>query len=400
MLMTKRTLEDLQPAQKRVLVRVDFNVPLEKATGVILDDTRIRAALPTIKWLLGHDAAVILMSHLGRPKGVTPSLSLRPVAAHLQQLLPGVAVKFVEESVGPLAEAAAAELKPGQVLLLENLRFHSEEEANDPAFARQLAALAELYVNDAFGTAHRAHASTEGVAHFLPAALGFLMQKEVGVLSAVMGHPERPFVAVLGGAKVSDKIKVIANLLTRVDALLLGGGMANTFLLAQGYGTGDSLVEPDRREAALALIEQARRSGVRLMLPTDVVIAEAAAAQAETRVVPVDQVPEGWRILDIGPQTARVYAETIEYACTIVWNGPMGVFELEPFAGGTLAVAGAMAKATSHGATSIVGGGESLQAIDQAGVADKISHISTGGGATLEFLEGRVLPGVAVIPDR
>jgi phosphoglycerate kinase len=398
--MAKRSLADLDLQGKKALVRVDFNVPLDKKTNAITDDTRIRAALPTIKALLERGAAVILMSHLGRPKGVTPNLSLEPVAAHLRELLPGTTVHFASDCVGEPAEKAAATLKPGEVLLLENLRFHAAEEANDAAFAQQLAGLADAYVNDAFGSAHRAHASTEGVAHLLPAALGGLMEKEVGIMGAALDAPERPFVAVLGGAKVSDKMGVITNLLGKVDSLLIGGGMANTFLRALGYGIGDSLVEADLVPEAARLIAQARDKGVALLLPTDVVIGDAFSADAQTRTVPADQVPDGWRILDIGPESAARYAATLRQARTVVWNGPMGVFEFAPFAAGTLALAQAAATATDAGATTIIGGGDSVAAVEQAGLADRISHISTGGGASLEFLEGRVLPGVAAIPDR
>jgi phosphoglycerate kinase len=398
--MAKQTLQDLDLKGKRVLVRVDFNVPLDKKTGAITDDTRVRASLPTIKALLDAGAAVILMSHLGRPKGPTPSLSLEPVAAHLGELLPGVSVHFATDCVGEPAETAAKALQPGEILLLENLRFHAEEEANDPEFAWQLAALGDVYVNDAFGSAHRAHASTEGVAHYLPAAVGLLMEKEVGVLGKALENPERPFVAVLGGAKVSDKMGVITNLLSKVDSLLIGGGMANTFIAAQGYNVGDSLLEKDLVPEAERLIAEARTKGVSLLLPDDVVIGDAFAADAQKRTVAVNEVPEGWRILDIGPETAARYAQVVEGARTVVWNGPMGVFEFAPFAEGTITLAKAAATATGHGATTIIGGGDSVAAVEQAGVTDQISHISTGGGASLEFLEGRVLPGVAAIPER
>jgi phosphoglycerate kinase len=398
--MAKRTLDDLDLRGKKALVRVDFNVPLDKKTNAITDDTRMRAALPTIHALLDRGAAVILMSHLGRPKGVTPALSLAPVAAHLRDLLPGVRVAFAPDSVGAPAEAAARELQPGDVLLLENLRFHPEEEANDPAFAGRLAALGDVYVNDAFGSAHRAHASTEGVARLLPAALGLLMEKEVAIMGGALEAPQRPFVAVLGGAKVSDKMGVITNLLGKVDSLLIGGGMANTFLRAQGYFIGDSLVEADRVTEAEGLITQARERGVGLLLPADVVIADAFAAGAQTRTVAVGEIPEGWRIMDIGPDTAAHFAATIRGARTVVWNGPMGVFEFAPFAAGTRALAEAAAQATDASATTIIGGGDSVAAVEQAGLAGRITHISTGGGASLEFLEGRVLPGVAAIPER
>lgn len=398
--MAKRTMADLDLKGKHALVRVDFNVPLDKKTGAITDDTRIRGALPTIHALLDAGAAVILMSHLGRPKGVTPSLSLAPVADRLRDLLPGVAVAFVAECVGPQAEAAAQALPPGSILLLENLRFHPEEEANSPAFAAQLAQLGDSYVNDAFGSAHRAHASTTGVAHLLPAALGLLMEREVAVLGAALESPARPFVAVLGGAKVSDKMGVITNLLGKVDSLLIGGGMANTFLAAQGYPSGDSLLEADRVEEAAGLIRQAQERGVALLLPDDVVIADAFAADAASRVVPAAAVPDGWRILDIGPATTARYVATILAARTVVWNGPMGVFEFPRFASGTRALAQAAATATHAGAITIIGGGDSVAAVEEAGLADQISHISTGGGASLEFLEGRTLPGVAAIGER
>ncbi len=398
--MVKRTIDDLELQGKRALVRVDFNVPLDKQSGAITDDTRIRAALPTIHALLERGASVILMSHLGRPKGVTPSLSLAPIAARLCELLPGVAVAFALDCVGPQATAAAQALQPGSILLLENLRYHPEEEANDPAFAAQLAALGDVYVNDAFGSAHRAHASTEGVAHLRPAALGLLMEREVAIMGAALESPARPFVAVLGGAKVSDKMGVITNLLGKVDSLLIGGGMANTFLAAQGYDVGDSLLEADRVAEAGGLIRQAQERGVALLLPDDVVIASAFAADAESRVVAADAVPTGWRILDIGPATTRRYVAAVLTARTVVWNGPMGVFEFPRFAAGTHALAQAAAAATHAGATTIIGGGDSVAAVEEAGLADQISHISTGGGASLEFLEGHTLPGVAAVGER
>jgi len=398
--MAKRTLTDLDLQGKRALVRVDFNVPLDKQTNAITDDTRMRAALPTIHALLDRGASVILMSHLGRPQGVTPGLSLAPVAAHLRTLLPGVPVAFAGDCVGPVAASAAAALQPGGILLLENLRFHPEEEANDPGFAAQLAKLGDVYINDAFGTAHRAHASTEGVAHLLPAYAGLLMEKELDALGGLMAGAKRPFIVVLGGAKISDKIGVIENLMGKVDGFCIGGGMANTFLRAQGYFIGDSLAEADLVPQAEGLITEARAKGVALMLPVDVVIGDAFSANAQRRTVPLGEVPEGWRILDIGPATAAAYADAVRSARTLVWNGPMGVFEFEPFAAGTRALAVAAAEATDAGATTIVGGGDSVAAVEQAGVADRISHISTGGGASLEFLEGRELPGVAAIPER
>ncbi len=391
--MNKKTIRDVPVAGKRVLVRVDFNVPLEG--GEVRDDTRIVAALPTIHYLLDEKARVILASHLGRPKGKpAPEFSLRPVAKRLGELL-GMSVAFAGDCVGPEAEAAVATLRPGQVLMLENLRFHAEEEANDPEFSRKLASLADLYVNDAFGTAHRAHASTAGVAAFLPAVAGFLMEKEIDYLSRALEAPQRPFVAILGGAKISDKIGVVRNLLGKVDRLLIGGGMANTFLKAQGYDVAASLVEEDSVAIAEELMTQ---SGGKILLPTDAVVADAFAADAEAKVVPVGEVPEGWRILDIGPQTVSAFIEALRGAKTVVWNGPMGVFEFPRFAEGTFAMARALADL--HDAVTIIGGGDSAAAVEQAGVADKVSHVSTGGGASLEFLEGKTLPGVAVLADR
>lgn len=399
--MNKQTIRDVDWTGKRALVRVDFNVPLDQ-NGVITDDTRIRAALPTIRYLLERGASVVLMSHLGRPKKkVVESMRLRPVAERLFELLPEAQeVKKTEVTTGPAAEAAAEALKPGQVLLLENTRFDPREEANDEEMARELAKLGDVYVNDAFGSAHRAHASTEGVAHFLPAVAGFLMEAELNALYGALENPTRPFVTIIGGAKISDKIGVIENLLGKVDSLLIGGGMANTFLAAQGLSLGDSLVEPESIDTAKGLIEKARTAGVNMVLPTDAVIADAFSADAQQKVVPVNQVPDGWRILDIGPETIATYSAIIKQARTVIWNGPMGVFELAPFAKGTLAIAQAMAEATAQGATTIIGGGDSVAAVEQAGLSDKISHISTGGGATLELLEGRELPGVVALLDK
>lgn len=399
--MNKQTIRDVDWTGKRALVRVDFNVPLDQ-NGVITDDTRIRAALPTIRYLLERGASVVLMSHLGRPKKkVVESMRLRPVAERLFELLPEAQeVKKTEVTTGPAAEAAAEALKPGQVLLLENTRFDPREEANDEEMARELAKLGDVYVNDAFGSAHRAHASTEGVAHFLPAVAGFLMEAELNALYGALENPTRPFVTIIGGAKISDKIGVIENLLGKVDSLLIGGGMANTFLAAQGLSLGDSLVEPESIDTARGLIEKARTAGVNMLLPTDAVIADAFSADAQQKVVPVSQVPDGWRILDIGPETVATYSGIIKQARTVIWNGPMGVFELAPFAKGTLAIAQAMAEATAQGATTIIGGGDSVAAVEQAGLSDKISHISTGGGATLELLEGRELPGVVALLDK
>ncbi len=388
----KKTVRDVEVAGKKVLVRVDFNVPLK--AGQVADDTRIRAAIPTIEYLLQNGAAVVLMSHLGRPKGQrVPELSLRPVASHLSDLL-GLPVAFAEDCVGAPAASAKAALRPGEVLLLENTRFHPEEKKNDPEFARQLAAGCDLFVNDAFGSAHRAHASTVGVARYLPAVAGFLMEKELRYLGQALEAPERPFVAILGGAKISDKIGVIRNLLGKADAILIGGGMANTFFAAQGFRMGDSLVETDAIETAKALLTEASE---KLHLPVDLVIADAFAADAQHRVVPVGDIPDGWRALDIGPETVSAFGEVIGTARTVVWNGPMGVFELPPFAEGTFGVAKAIAESE---AVSIVGGGDSVAAIHQSGLADKITHLSTGGGASLEMLEGKVLPGVAALEDR
>ena len=393
--MKKKTIRDVDLKGKRVLVRVDFNVPLDK--GRITDDTRITAAVPTIRYLLDQGAAVILKSHLGRPKkGPSDELRLDPVARRLEELL-GQPVQKVDVTTGPEAEAAAQALQPGNVLLLENTRFDPREEKNDPAMAAELAKLGDIYVNDAFGAAHRAHASTEGVARHLPGVAGFLLEKELAALGGALQSPERPFVTVIGGAKISDKIGVIENLLTKVDALLIGGGMANTFLVAQGYDVGDSLVEPDSVELARQLIEQARDRGTQLRLPSDAVIADAFEANANSKVVKVDAVPAGWRILDIGPETVQTYAEIIRGAKTVIWNGPMGVFELAPFAEGTRAIAQALAESGAH---SIIGGGDSVAAVEQMGLADRMTHISTGGGASLELLEGKELPGVAILQDQ
>ncbi len=390
--MNKKTIRDIDFTNKRTLVRVDFNVPIKD--GVVTDDTRITAALPTIKYLIDHQAKVILMSHLGRPKGgPDPKYSLAPTATRLSQLLDR-SVGMAKDCVGVEVEAMVNALKPGDVLILENVRFHPEEEKNDSSFADQLAKLGEVYVNDAFGSAHRAHASTEAVAHRLPAVAGFLMEAEIDYLGRALEKPDRPFVAILGGAKISDKIAVIENLLTKVDQLLIGGGMANTFLKAQGLEVADSLVEETAIGTAKDLIA---RGGNKLMLPIDAVIADKFDAEAQSKTIGVSEVPAGWRILDIGPKTVSMYNDVIAKSKMVVWNGPMGVFEFPRFAEGTNAVARAIAASS---ATSIIGGGDSAAAVQNSGVADKITHISTGGGASLEFLEGKVLPGVAALNDR
>jgi phosphoglycerate kinase len=392
----KKTIRDVDWSGKRALVRVDFNVPLNEAREVT-DDTRIRAALPTIQYLLDHGASVVLMSHLGRPKKkVAEEFRLKPAADRLQQLL-GKPVKTVAATVGPDAEAAAQALQPGEVLILENTRFDPREESNDLAMAQELARLGDVYVNDAFGAAHRAHASTEGVARYLPAVAGLLMERELAALGGALDNPQRPFVTIIGGAKISDKISVIENLLGKVDSLLIGGGMANTFLLAQNKSIGDSLSEPGSVPEARRLIDEAQGRGVDLVLPTDVVIADAFSAEANHTIVSVDDVPDGWRILDIGPETRQVFAQVINAAKTVIWNGPMGVFELEPFAAGTRAVAQALADSST---ISIIGGGDSVAAVEQMNLADKMSHISTGGGASLELLEGKTLPGIAALNDK
>lgn len=393
--MDKKTVRDLDVAGKKVLVRVDFNVPLNDK-GEITDDTRITASMPTIQYLLEQKAAVILMAHLGRPKGqVKPELSLAPVAKHLGKLL-GKKILFAPDCVGEAAQAAASKLKPGHILLLENLRFHKEEEKNDMDFAEKLASLADLYVNDGFGVSHRAHASVEGVTHFLPAAAGFLLEKEIQYVGQAVTNPLHPFVAIIGGAKVSDKIGVISNLLDKVDTLLIGGGMANTFLAAKGYKMGKSLVEEDKLDLAKELLAKAKKNKVNMLLPTDLVMAAAFAPDAEHVTEKVENLNQAYMALDIGAETSKAYAEALADAKMIVWNGPMGVFEMDAFCKGTEAVAKAVAKSR---ATSIVGGGDSVAAIEKLGLAKRITHISTGGGASLEYLEGKVLPGVAALDD-
>ena len=387
-----RTVRDVDVSGKRALVRVDFNVPLDPL-GKVADDTRIRASLPTIQYLVDHQSTVILMSHLGRPDGkLVEKLRLAPVAKRLSQLL-SRPVQTAPDCIGPDVEALVSRAKPGDVLLLDNVRFHPEEEKNDREFARKLASLGDLYVNDAFGTAHRAHASTVGVAEYLPAVAGFLMEKEVKIMGRALDKPARPFVAIIGGAKVSSKIAVLTNLLDKVDYLLIGGGMANTFLKAQGYEIGKSLVENEHLDLARDLI---LRGDEKVVLPVDVVVAEKVDPAAGHRVVAVDGVPGDWMIVDVGPKTIERFEGFIARAETIVWNGPMGIFEIPPFAAGTRAIAAALANRKGKAVT-IVGGGESVAAVEQMGFADKITHVSTGGGASLEFLEGRVLPGVAVL---
>lgn len=394
--MNKKTIEDIDVRGKRVLVRVDFNVPMDE-NGNITDDRRIRAALPTIQYLIKNNAKVILMSHLGRPKGeFDPKYSLAPVAKRLSELL-GQEVIMAKDVIGESAKNAVASMKEGQVVLLENVRFHKEETKNDPEFAKALAQLGDIYVNDAFGSAHRAHASTEGVAHYLPAVAGYLIQKELEVMGKALENPERPFVAILGGAKVSDKIGVIENLINKVDVLLIGGGMAYTFLKAKGYEVGNSLLEEDKVELAKQLMEKAKEKGVKLLLPVDNVVAQEFKADAPHKVVDSDEIEAGWMGMDIGPKTREMFGEEIKKAKTVVWNGPMGVFEMPAFAEGTKAVAKYVSEC---GGTTIIGGGDSAAAVEQLGFADKMTHISTGGGASLEFLEGKVLPGIAALNDK
>ena len=393
----KKTVKDVDVRSKRVLVRVDYNVPLD-ANGNVSDDKRITASLPTINYLLEQGARIILCSHLGRPKGeVKKEFSLAPVAKRLKELLPGVNIYFASDCIGEEAERKAAALKDGEILLLENLRFHKEEEKNDPEFAKKLASLAEIYVNDAFGTVHRAHASTAGVAAYLPAVAGFLIGKELSMMGGALENPERPFVAILGGAKVADKIGVITNLLNKCDTLLIGGGMAYTFLKAMGYEIGDSLLDAESIDLAKQLMETAKQKGVKLLLPVDTVVAKAFAADAEHMTVASNAIPAGWQGLDIGEKTRELFAAEIKNAKTVIWNGPMGVFEFPEFAKGTEAVAKACAEC---GGTTIIGGGDSASAVKKLGYADKMTHISTGGGASLEFLEGKVLPGVAALNDK
>ncbi|MCR2026111.1 phosphoglycerate kinase [Anaerotruncus colihominis] len=391
----KKSVEDIDVSGKKVLVRCDFNVPLKD--GAITSDKRIVAALPTIKYLLEHGAAVILCSHLGRPKGeFKPEFSLAPVAVRLGELL-GKSVIMAKDVVGEDAKAKAAALKPGELLMLENVRFEAGETKNNADLAKAFACLAEVYVNDAFGSAHRAHASTAGVADYLPAVCGFLIQKEITVMGKALSDPKRPFVAILGGAKVSDKIGVINNLLDKVDTLIVGGGMAYTFAKAQGHSIGDSLCEDDKVELAGEMLEKAKAKGVKLLLPVDNRVGDRFDANCDVKIVDSDSILDGWMGMDIGPETEKLFCEAIKGAGTVVWNGPMGVFEFDKFAGGTLAVAKAVA---DSGAVSIIGGGDSAAAVAKLGFGDKMTHISTGGGASLEFLEGLELPGIAALNDK
>ena len=394
-LLNKKTVEDVDVQGKRVLVRCDFNVPIED--GKITSDKRIVASLPTIQYLLDHGARVILCSHLGRPKdGPDPQFSLAPVAARLSELL-GIPVKMAKDVVGEDAQKLSSELADGEVMLVENVRFEKGETKNEPELSKKFAALADIFVNDAFGSAHRAHCSTTGVADYLPAVCGFLIQKEIAFMGGALEDPKRPMVAILGGAKVSDKIGVITNLLDKVDTLIVGGGMAYTFLAAQGYTVGTSICEEDKKELALGLLEKAKEKGVRFLLPVDTKVGLAYAPDTESKVVPSTEIPDGWMGLDIGPQTSELFADAVKGSGTVIWNGPMGVSEWENFAGGTIAVAKAVADC---GAVTIIGGGDSAAAVQKLGFADKMSHISTGGGASLELLEGKELPGIEALNEK
>lgn len=395
--MGKKTIEDVNVRGKRVLVRVDFNVPRNKETGEITDDARMRAALPTLQYLIDNGAKVIVMSHLGRPKGkVVEELRLTEVGKHLAELL-GKPVKKLDDCIGPDVEAAVANMKNGDVVLLENVRFYPQEEKNDVHFAKELAKLGDIYVNDAFGTAHRAHGSTAGVGVFLPSVTGYLMKKELTALGNALMRPVKPFVAIIGGAKISDKIGVVSYLIGKADTIIIGGGMANTFLAAQGYDMKASLVEPESIGVAKETLEQAKNAGTDLLLPVDVTIAAAFDAPETAKAADIDAIDDGWMALDIGPKTIENYVAKIKDAKTIIWNGPMGVFEQDAFAVGTNALAKAVAESEAY---SVVGGGDSVAAVKKSGMADKINHISTGGGASLEFMEGRVLPGLAIIEER
>ena len=394
--LNKKTVEDIDVKGKKVLVRCDFNVPFD-AEGNISDPKRINEALKTIKYLVDHQAKVILCSHLGRPKGeFNMKYSLAPVAEYLSKAL-GQEVKMAKDVIGESAKSIAASLKDGEVELIENVRFHKEEEKNDPAFAKELASLAEIYVNDAFGTAHRAHASTAGVADYLPAVCGYLIQKEITIMGGALADPKRPFVAILGGAKVSDKIGVITNLLDKVDTLIIGGGMAYTFMKALGHSIGDSLLEADKVDLAKEMMDKAKAKGIKFLIPVDNKVGKEYKPDTEAMVVNSDEIPDGWMGLDIGPKTQQLFADAVKDAGTVIWNGPMGVSEWDNFAAGTIAVATAIADSN---AISIIGGGDSAAAIQKLGFADKMSHISTGGGASLEYLEGKELPGIAALNDK
>jgi len=394
--MNKKSVKDIDLKGQRVFCRVDFNVPMKD--GQITDDTRIRAALPTIQYLTEQGAKVILASHLGRPKGaVVEEMRLTPVAGRLSELL-GKDVKKADEAFGDSVKALVSEMAEGDVLLLENVRFYAGEEKNDPELAKAFAELADVYVNDAFGAAHRAHASTEGIAHHLPAVSGLLMEKELDVLGKALSNPERPFTAIIGGAKVKDKIGVIDNLLEKVDNLIIGGGLAYTFIKAQGHEIGKSLLEEDKIDLALSFIKKAEEKGVKFYMPIDAVIADEFSENANTDVVGIDAIPADWQSLDIGPKTTELYADVIKKSKLVIWNGPMGVFEMDKFAGGTKGVAEALA--ASEGTYSVIGGGDSAAAVEKFDLADKMSHISTGGGASLEFMEGKVLPGVVALNDK
>jgi len=395
--MNKKTVRDIDVHGKRVFLRADLNVPLDD--GKITDDTRIRASLPTLVYLLEQGASVILASHLGRPKGkVNDALRLKPVADRLGQLL-GRPVRMTGDALGPGVMTAVDKLRPGDMLLLENVRFHAEEEANDPDFAKSLADMADVYVNDAFGSAHRAHASTEGITHYLPAVAGLLMEREVSALSRLMEKPAKPFHTVIGGAKVSGKLEVLESLLSRCQAVLVGGGMANTFLAAKGHALGKSLVETEQLDNAQRIMDEARRKRVRFMLPTDALVAAQVHPRSQREVVPVAEVPKDWAIVDIGPQTIAAYTAHLAKAKTIFWNGPMGVFEIAPFADATNEMARYVADRTAKGVVTVVGGGDSVAAVEQLGLVERMSHVSTGGGASLEFVEGKTLPGVAALLD-
>lgn len=395
--MNKKTIRDIDVTGKKVLVRCDFNVPLDKETGEITNDLRIVGALPTIKYLLEHKAKVILCSHLGKPKGeVKPSLSLAPVAKRLSEYL-GFEVKLAKDIVGEDAKRLASELKEGEAILLENVRFDAREEANDAEFSKELASLADIYVNDAFGTAHRAHSSTAGVADYLPAVCGFLIEKEVQMLGDSLNNPERPFVAILGGAKVSDKIKVIENLIEKADSIIIGGGMTYTFLKAMGYNVGNSICELDRLDLAKETMKKAEEKNVKLLFPVDTVCGKEFSNDTEIKVVDSKEIPDGWQGLDIGPESVKLFTEELKKAKTVMWNGPLGVFEFENFAKGTNAIAKVLSEID---AITIIGGGDSAAAVEKGGYSEKMTHISTGGGASLEFLEGKILPGIDCLENK